>query len=317
MSLDTLPADVMLLDTLTKHSDVPESTPSQDAFHPIEAQLRIYLANNSFTTFPSVLLQLTNLRVLSLRQNHLTNIPPAFERLAKLRTLNIAGNKLEVLPFELLNLFIQGQLREMIADPNPWRLVSDTAAKETQQAPYVRQEHHRTTQKLRRIAVGSEEYLRPNGSTVHQHKHLDIPAPTSTSFTPLTVMALNRISKLQSLQRLPEWIDENIPETVQKMLTAAFDSTKDGGRRCSSCSRDYVIPVRQRLEWWSIDFAPSGPFLKLPFLRKQCHRCVGQGWEANTSLWHNRQPVGGDRWLGMLCGHGLRQNDLSAESGLA
>lgn len=271
MSLDDLPSEVALLKSLTKHPAIPNFTPSQEAYHPIEAHLRLYLGNNMLERVPNSVFELTNLRVLSLRQNGLTRLPYAIGKLLNLQSLNISGNKLETLPFELLDLAFRGNLIELIVEPNPWRQVDQSSELCSIESPWVG--NNNTC--LRCVASNSTELLRPNGAVEHVVSSHQL---TSTMFdavatSSLTVMALHRMSGLQSLQSLEGWIGDGIPETVQTILETALEHSKIGPRRCSACTSDFILPRSQRIEWWSIDFKPSGSFLKLPFLRQQCQKC--------------------------------------------
>ena len=263
MFLATLPADIRLLKSITKHSAVPDGTPSQEAYHAIEAHLRLFLSNNSFTRVPSGILVLTNLRVLSLRQNRIASLPSGFRNLVRLCSLNISSNKLETLPLEILDLMQNHQLATLIADPNPWKQVPDTAEK----LRHFKAHEGRSGARLRPVAIGPNTTFHGNGSPATTYSY-SLPSHCPS----LIEMTLSRISKLQGSTAFADLVDEAIPDSVHQLLLRAHDQELDGGAECSTCRRSIVIPRAQRVEWWSIDFPRSGPFLTLPFLRTQCHQ---------------------------------------------
>ncbi|KAL0475279.1 hypothetical protein QR685DRAFT_512242 [Neurospora intermedia] len=73
-------------------------------FVPRDPSLKIFLGNNQLSRFPSALLDLQHLTVLSLRNNKLAELPPVIAKLKNLTTLNIANNRLRHLPGELIDL---------------------------------------------------------------------------------------------------------------------------------------------------------------------------------------------------------------------
>jgi len=279
MSLNSLPPDVASLKSLTKHSALAALPSSQGAYSSLEAHLRLYLANNSFTQIPPVVLDLTNLRFLSLRQNDLTKIPPGIRQLVNLETLNVSGNKLKYLPFEVLELIQFQGLKQLIADPNPWITPSASAM---QVAKPVLVQHRLHSTHSKRIAMDIPESLRPNGMvdwTAQERSKFT--ADANSSHCPgLAELVLRRISKLQSLSNLEEWVSDDIPDTVQTMLITARDAQISGGRLCTICGQSFILPRKQWIEWWTLNLIPSSggqSHDRLPFFRQQCHpQCIGR-----------------------------------------
>ncbi|WWC59695.1 uncharacterized protein I303_102257 [Kwoniella dejecticola CBS 10117] len=69
--------------------------------------IAIYAGQNSLTSLPSALFEISNLTVLSLRGNKLTALPPAIGELRQLKELNIGLNHLTELPSTILNLNLE------------------------------------------------------------------------------------------------------------------------------------------------------------------------------------------------------------------
>ncbi|RVX70075.1 hypothetical protein B0A52_06247 [Exophiala mesophila] len=120
LSLSSLPDQVSDLRTLCKQADIVPGM--LDIGSNFESKLQLYLASNLLTQFPSPILDLQNLRVLSLRNNNLTTIPPTIRELVNLEVLNVASNQLRELPFELIELARFHNLSKIICNPNPWYL---------------------------------------------------------------------------------------------------------------------------------------------------------------------------------------------------
>ena len=284
MKLDDLPPTIESLKSLTKVATLRNSKTSEKAYHPIEAELRIFLANNNFTRVPNIF-QLKNLRVLSLRQNSLTSLPHAISNLEQLQSLNVSANKLTTLPFELLRLLFQYRLEDLIADPNPWTQVPDSATRMTDTGRLTCTRHV-----MRRAAISNVEILRPSGSVERTVSYSDLQS-LGCRQPSLAETALNRMVTLQSFQNVKEWVDEDIPAPVRGILTTGFAYSSLGPRRCL-CGQSFILPQMQWVEWWYIDKLMTGCSLKLPFLRQSCSRCVPGAIGSLTEseypyIWHH------------------------------
>jgi hypothetical protein len=104
---------------MTKWPVGEDFPPSQEAFAPLTASIRLYLANNLLRSLPTEMFNIERLTVLSLRHNKLGYLPPAISKLTNLTELNLAGNRLEYLPWEILKL-VKGKLKRLYAYPNPF-----------------------------------------------------------------------------------------------------------------------------------------------------------------------------------------------------
>lgn len=269
MNLQTLSANLLHpLRLLTKHSAMQESPASQEVFSSLEAELRIYLANNFLQTLPSMLFDFSNLRVLSLRNNDLVELSPAIGRLMSLETLNVANNKLQYLPFEVLQLIRFGKLHYLVADPNPWRTFQPEEIchhdEGTSSIPISRALPlpAGTIHSVCKVAQSFPEYfnqngplrqssIRPSASTISVVQQMQ----TSSSVPSLIELTLLKLSKLQDLADLPERLleDDNMPPSVMNLLGLVRDVQIAGGQCCTSCDRDMVMPRKQWVEWWYTD----------------------------------------------------------------
>ncbi len=241
--------------------------------------MRIYLANNSLQQLPSTLFDLSNLRVLSLRHNDLVEIPSAIERLANLQTLNIANNKLEYLPYELLQLIRVGKIQYLVSEPNPWRTYQpyevcddskDIAISRILPLPGG------VIHSIRKVAESAPEYLQHNGMTqsiLRGTRSISTMGEGKASSVPsLLELTLLKCCKLQDLSDLPEWLEEDVSTSVSRLLRTARDVQQSGGRHCTACHRDMILPRVQWVEWWSTTNVQANiaSAVVLPFLRRQC-----------------------------------------------
>lgn len=242
MAADSIPNEgLRRLRSLTRHGTMQNTPPSQEAYVPMEPALRLYLSNNTIRTFPSEILSLTNLRVLSLRHNKLTWIPPALATLPHLEHLNIAGNKLKRLPFELLRLYERSPFA-MIANPNPFdeiqpdQVIADWDCN------------------LQPIALNSPvarsfpSYFHPDGSGATST------LPRTTARSPsLVEMALRKCQSLQDLASIRDWCASGEgPASLSRLLSAAHGANQYGYSECPSCGRSFIIPRAEWTEWWDL-----------------------------------------------------------------
>ena len=270
LDLEDLPPDIEDLKSLTKHPHVPDFPSSQEAYYPLEAELRLFLANNRFVEIPHHVFQLRNLRVLSLRNNRLASLPPAIGVLQMLRTLNISANKLESLPAELLELIQSGSLKELIADPNPWTQVPEWATERNVLTPVS----IRTSSVGLLTALSPVQLLKPSGavdgvSTGHQEcRSPKWPGAQST----LVETALTKLIKLQAFPSIFASAIENVDGPILDVLKVGMNASLFGKRRCA-CGRSFTLPRQQWIEWWSFSTPGGFQLSNIPFLRQVCNAC--------------------------------------------
>jgi Leucine rich repeat len=261
------------LRSLTKHTTIQNIPPSQNAYSPIEAALRLYFSNNSLTNVPPEILNLTNLRVLSVRNNELTKLPPGLAKLPFLEHLNIAGNELHYLPYEMLPLFDRPGF-EMIATPNPFKEPPSSSV-----GPTLHPDISSTKPFL--VSRSTYTYFHPNGSTTIN------PAPsTAPSRVPsLLELTLQKSKSLPDLLDIKDWCSSGEgPLTLSGPLAMTQEANAYGDRQCTICSRSFIVPRVEWLEWWDSpsgwkpargDLAGRRGEMIIPFLRQGCNwACV-------------------------------------------
>jgi len=83
-----------------------------------------------------------------------------------------------------------------------------------------------------------------------------------------------------------------IPDQVRQMLHLSHDVEEEGGRKCSVCAREYIMPAAEWIEYWhcSPDVAgaprPEDEDLYLPFLRRSC------SWACAVEVQRERDELG-------------------------
>lgn len=282
-----MPSEISLLKSLTTHNRISDPPASEEGYSSIEAKLRLYLANNSLTRVPTSILELDNLRLLSLRQNNISQIPAGVRKLVNLTSLNLAGNSLRYLPFEIIELFNQHSLVEVVADPNPWEEwlpgQEDRATDEVSLTNHTGDFAH--CHCYTKVHTGKPTFFRANGSP-YVNNNTSTAVSSSKSRAPhLTELVLRRLCKLPELSSIDNAIIEELPETVQHMISEVQDAQSGGGRQCTKCHSGLIMPRKQWLEWWSIGHGPGASLV--PFLRQQCHElCDGEldAWTTEHNL---------------------------------
>lgn len=248
MNLEELPHGILELATMIK--DEPATSLQ---FESLVARPRLYLSNNSFRTFPTPILELSNLRLLSLRQNKLTKLPSGIRSLVKLETLNISGNRLQYLPIEVLDLMSNQRLVELQSEPNPWLTCTE--------------EQKGTDPEKTRISNRPRLYVRayPNHDQEGYHTLLSLTAtdrqqaPSKVETTPrlrvpsLSEMVLRQLSKVNHSRRhLAPLMPEGTSSRVVELLDDLHNAQIEGDRQCARCKRQLVTPAEKWIEWWDI-----------------------------------------------------------------
>lgn len=236
MALDTLPLEIRELATMIK-DDVAD----QMRFESLVARVRLYLASNALRQLPSPILELSNLRLLSLRQNKLTRLPAGIRELKKLESLNIAGNRLQFLPIEVLDLMTRHRLHELLSYPNSWFEYPVVPGTDPLPSRLTSRPQSCTNTELRRGDTKLELMAK-----LMNNKQL-----STSKATPLAEIVLRQLSKLNSSKRdLAPLMPEDTPTTVTDMLRELFLAQAEGGRKCVDCKRPLVIPAQTWIEWW-------------------------------------------------------------------
>ena len=270
--------------TLQTPRDLP---PSQEAYQPLTPSIRLYLGNNNLTHLPGELYRLQDLTELSLRQNDLKEIMPTISRLKNLKVLNLSSNMLRWLPWELLQLSIN-EPPTLRVHPNPF--IEPISS---------RGDHH----------LFDVQFAQGNDDSVHivattKVAYLDIsgarcrgspPAPSSEiEYHPsrekkqfagpwleerpgrvpsLFEIALRRCSESPILEKLLFSLPADSPPPTLHLLQHARAVKEAGGKECSVCGQNYIVPRTEWIEWWIWDSAGM-----LPFLRRGC------SWDCTANL---------------------------------
>lgn len=241
LGLETVPLELRELATMVK--DEPAHQLQFDSF---VARPRLYLSNNLLRQLPIPVMELANLRLLSLRQNKLTRLPPGIRNLVKLETLNISGNKLQYLPLEVFQLVKHHRLTELLSDPNPWLQYTDDQKEEFSNTSYVTVPRNGIayTVGLRLIASNREHAL---SSTAESEKD------TLCHVPPLSEVVLRQLSRINNSKRdLSPLMPADCPPRVTDMLRDLHSAQSEGDRRCAWCQRQYVTPAKKWIQWWGI-----------------------------------------------------------------
>ena len=228
--LSSLPQEIFELATLTKQTNLVSGMLEHGTS--LETHLRLYLANNSLRTIPIEILDLTNLRMLSLRRNRLTSVPPGIRRLTNLETLNVSANNLSYLPFEIIELIRFHSLRNLQADPNLWDSTGLASWGESELTTFRR--------------PNSPSLCRyPSLTTAHGKS--DHPSPRVASLFEMTLRQLHRLQPQTDLNCMMPTASTTVSEGLSDLHT----SIQSGQNQCTACHRLIVQPGAEWTEWWS------------------------------------------------------------------
>ncbi|KAJ5601339.1 Leucine-rich repeat typical subtype [Penicillium lagena] len=285
------------LQHLTKLPSVNEAPISENVFTSLQPFLRIFLSNNSLLELHPELFELNNLKVLSVRNNKLSEIPPTISRLTALQDLNVSVNRLSHLPWELLWLVRQGELKHLIVRPNSFISIEEAQIAEwhsrSEGEEHDDEEPHDPLQ-LRKynegdtpveawapihVATGPTIQLNMEGKPMPDRS---IITPETTTNSPsLREVALRAVAKLPALDQVSPSELAEYPALVIPLLQRAKEVRATGGRVCSVCKGNFVIPRSEWVEWW--DCTPHENGLKRPrasaeMMRPLPFRRVGCSW---------------------------------------
>jgi len=249
MGLESLPLEVRELSTMIK-----DDPAAQILFESLVARPRLYLSNNVLRQFPTPLLELSNLRLLSLRRNKLSRLPPGIRNLVKLETLNLSGNKLQSLPVEVLDLMVNCRLTELLSEPNPWL----TCTKEQTDVRLLKSRLrsrpllHTMVKDPKRSDEDYHLILQQIGTSESRSEGSD--NSLQRQVPPLSEVVLRQLSKLNNSKRdLSPLMPDEAPVSITDMLKDLAVSQNDGDRRCAWCKRLYVMPAQTWMEWWDVN----------------------------------------------------------------
>lgn len=245
---------------LRYHTRMVPKQGKENDYQSLTPALRLYLSNNLLDEVPGEVFHLKNLEVLSLRSNNLTELLPSIGELNELKELNLGCNQLKFLPWELLSL-LHANLQTCMIYPNPFiRPVPST----WKHAPIRISESSEPCQVAStRIAFlditgASFRHWPPAPSSLPENwpepqeddEYLG-PKPEERTKTPsLLELALRACKMSPQLSQLPFLIPDDCPEHLTQLLQKTWNLKEAGGKSCSVCGNDYIIPRTEWIEWW-------------------------------------------------------------------
>ena len=300
---------------LTKHLREEDELQHYERLIP---SLHLYLSNNRLDHVHGEVFQLENLTVLSLRSNNLKEISASIGKLGSLQELNLGSNQLNWLPWELLQL-IQGLLTRWTFFPNPfirpvpstWEHNKDRTIPDHKDAYQIAS----TQVAFLDITGTAKRQWRPAPSTLteywpepaHNDEFFGPPENERTKGPSLLELALRECYKAPQLSQLPFMLPDDVDLThLIHLLKQTFYLKEAGGRNCSICGKEYIVPRTEWVEWWCIGrpddnrkrktalIQSRGP---IPFLRRGCSwACWVQDSNALIRGW-SLAPSGDRPWI--------------------
>ena len=264
--------------------------------------LRLSLSNNLLDEVPGEMFRLKNLEVMLLRSNNLTEILPSIAELNNLEVLDLGSNQFKWLPWELLSL-LQANLRNCLIYPNPFiRPVpsiwnhAPSQISEPLGEPYQVASTRIAFLDITGASIRDwppapsslpENWLEPQ----EDDKYLGPKPEERTKIPSLLELALRACKESPQLSQLPFLIPDDCPEHIMHLLQKTWKLKEAGGKRCSVCGNEYIIPRTEWIEWWHCirDQGLRGvqPYrtlamdrMPVPLLRRGCSWAC---WEENAS----------------------------------
>ncbi len=279
------------------HTRIVPKQGTGDQYEPLTPALRLYLSNNLLDDVPSEVYHLKNMEVLSLRRNNLTEILPSIGELDDLIELNLSSNQLNWLPWEILGLLFSN-LQNCMIYPNPllrplpstWNPASSRMAKAKEPTQVAS-----TRIAFLDITGTSIRHWPPAPSSLPEHwpepqadDEFLGPPPAERTHTPsLLEIALRACKKSPQLSQLPFLVADDCPPYLTQLLQQTWKLKEAGGKNCSVCGNDYIIPRTEWIEWWYCipELDSKGWLLEsfgapVPLLRRGCSWAC---WEENAS----------------------------------
>ena len=250
----------------------------------------LYLSNNELDDLPGELFKLENLKVLSLRSNNLTEISSSVGKLTKLEELNVACNQLNWLPWEFLQTKACHDMWKLL--PNPFIRPTPITEEYNKRVsmPGSDHAHHVASTHIAFLDVtgASNRQWRPAPSSTTEHwpdlarihDFLGPRAEEQTRVHSLLELVLRKCYNSPQLSRLPLLLPEDVGGAyLIELLKQTFYIKEAGGRECSVCGREYIVPRTEWVEWWYLVSPRSSGAIQgalarsggpTPFLRRGC-----------------------------------------------
>lgn len=299
LNLKFIPENLLRpLQHLTKLPSVTEAPTTENAYSSLQPFLRIYLPNNNLSNISPEIMELKDLKVLSVRNNRIYAVHSNIRNLKALEVLNVSVNQISYLPWGLLEL-LQGELKHFTARPNSFPEIeeSDVATwhrgsgqandGETPQDALQFSEYEgdppADAWRAIRVATGQVERLDMDGQTVESNSPKSSTTTWSAHPPSLRELALRTLVKMPGLEHVTDGELIEFPPLLVPLFSLARSWRSDGGWRCSVCEREYVHPRTQWTEWW--DCTPHENGMKRPRssgerLRPLPFRRFGCSWDC-------------------------------------
>lgn len=265
---------------------------TEEIYSSLHPFLRLFLSGNSLSTLSSELFELSTINVLSLRNNKLTEIPPAIRRLTALQAVNVSVNRLQCLPWDLLWLIWNGDLKHMIVRPNPlqqidgaeiaqWHYQSGSTDGEIPQMHEYDGPAPADAWSPIHVATGPIGRFNMEGRPLVEGQKNGLCTSDIESRAPsLREVALLAFTKSPFFDQVVDSEEmEYCPQLVTRLVRQAREVRNAGGRVCSVCQRNFVIARTEWIEWWDCSThenglkgprSPGEKLRPLPFRRLGC-----------------------------------------------
>ena len=280
----------------------PEQGSGARHYQSLTPALRLYLSNNYLEEIPGEVFHMRNLEVLSLRSNNLTEILPSIGELGNLKELNLGSNQLSWLPWELLGL-LHANLQRCMIYPNPLMRPLPSVwnpAPSRKVEPREPRQVASTRIAFLDVTGASLRHWPPAPSSLLEHwpepqaedEFLGPPPEERTKTPSLLELTLRACKKSPQLSQLPFLIPDDCPKHLTQLLQMTWKLKEAGGKTCSVCGNEYIIPRTEWIEWWycipeqggGVKIHATDPLTMyrapVPLLRRGCSWAC---WEENAS----------------------------------
>ena len=235
------------------------------------------LRNNQLRELPPNVGKLSNLKELNLSQNGLRYLPyeilELFSITSRLNSLHLHPNLFhepQFLPSE--EIVEEEQVQYKIGLGNRTRVIQPRSGAHCAVSPVERRNSWHPQWKISSQVRTAVRFLGFNGALVKgpnlpvnteesSHNRIpvadvdDAPEPPTAgdelSRAPsLLEVALAACAKTSQLPFLAGYLPDDTPSSLFKLLAEAAEKKESGGSKCTICSRSFIIPRTEWIEWW-------------------------------------------------------------------
>jgi hypothetical protein len=210
--------------------------------------IEIYATHNRLKILPPRLLDIRNIKVLSLRDNKLKKIPGKIQNLTRLTDFSIANNEMKVVPYQILKL---PNLVNFLARPNSGLIELSDQDESTYYC--INDEKRSEDVDIRRyvskLKFTDSSILSSSSQfqlTLKSDREL---AETVSAVPKLSELSLRAFSKYSASYFDTMHWQRNVPRHIQLQMTKSIQK-RIYGETCSVCDHITVNPIAKSLEWW-------------------------------------------------------------------